>query len=109
MSQMTMQRSSQCPAGQLVGTGAPSVRAPMQQPRSAIAVHKQRYVPCAAVSVDTEASADSIPVEKSGSNFKAVMDIEAIKAVLPHRYKSHVDHIRVVHLPAWGQQRGERC
>ena len=82
--QVCMQRSTQrCPAGQLVGTASPTVRAPMQQLRGAIAVQKQRYVPCAAVSVETEA--DSIPVEKSGSNFKAVMDIEAIKAVLPHR------------------------
>ncbi len=84
--QLSLHRSTQrCTAGQHTASAAQSPRVPQQHLRSLPAVQKQRMVTCAAVSVDTEASA--LPTEKSGSNFKAVMDIEAIKAILPHRYR----------------------
>jgi hypothetical protein len=34
----------------------------------------------------TEAEAAAKPLEKSGPNFKAAKDIDAIMATLPHRY-----------------------
>lgn len=98
MQQLSLHRSAQrCTVGQrtaLPPSAAQSPRAASQQLRSIPAASKQRIVTCAAVSVETEANA--LPVEKSGSNLKAVMDIEAIKAILPHRLVAFCHKDRLV-------------
>jgi hypothetical protein len=46
----------------------------------------QRIVRRSATAVEAEVKAEQTPaLEKTGANFKPVLDIEAIKGVLPHR------------------------
>jgi hypothetical protein len=70
-------------------TSRAGARAPARGPIAAAAVAPRRLARAATVGVRADAAvadkAATSGVEKSGPGFKAVLDIEAIKGILPHR------------------------